>query len=111
MTALTAHECFLTANELFSRGHYLDAQVLYHRACRMEPNNADYAEAKKRLGILAASLGNWFSQKPELPQKESNGNFCAECCCEFCGEGGCECCCGSGECCEVCCDGVDCDCG
>ena len=113
-TNLNAHDCFTRANELFSRGHYLDAQTLYDRACELEPNNVAYAEAKKQLQILAASLGHWFSRKPEFPQKESNNNFCTECCCEACGEGGGECCC---EClsncdsCDGCCDGCDCDCG
>ena len=44
MTALTAYDCFTTANDLFARGHYLDAQTLYDRACRLEPDNTVFAE-------------------------------------------------------------------
>ncbi|MBQ7348145.1 MAG: hypothetical protein IJW55_09310 [Clostridia bacterium] len=108
---MTARECFTAANERFARGYYLDAQTLFDRACRLEPDNALYAEGRERLQIYAASLGHWFSHKPKSPNT-GNGNFFTDCCCEVCGEGGGECC--AECCCEGCCencDGCDCDCG
>lgn len=99
MTTLTAHDCFTTANDLFARGHYLDAQTLYDRACRLDPNNAAYAEAQRRLQVLAFA----FFRKGHRPIV--NASDAGECCCEGLGEG-----CYEGLCSNCDCDGCDCDC-
>ena len=100
--------------DLYEKKRFLDAQMMFERACRLEPENAEFAAARERLPILAASLGNWFSKKPTDPSASAGSSFwdcCGEGCCECCGE-----CCsqgcaeGCGECCSNC-DGCDCDCG
>lgn len=113
MTALTAHDCFTTANDLFARGHYLDAQTLYDRACRLAPDNTAYAEAQNRLRVLAFA----FFKKGNRPTVNAAdaGECCCDCgegCCEGLGEGCCEEICSNCDCdgCDGCCDGCDCDC-
>ena len=107
MTPQSAHDCFTAAELLRARGRYLDAQILFDRACTLEPENATYAEARDRLQRSAHA----FFKKGGTPSGEptkwfdstcwSNG---CECCCEGCGEGCCE------GICEGCGDGCDCDC-
>ena len=111
MTSLTAHDCFTTANDLFARGHYLDAQTLYDRACRLEPDNATYAEAQGRLQVLTFA----FFKKGKHPTISASdaGDCCCNCgegCCEGLGEGCCEELCSNCDC-DGYCDGCDCDCG
>ena len=111
---MNAHECFMIANDRFARGHYLDAQTLYDRACRLEPDNTAYSKAQKRLQTLAFA----FFKKGARPV--SNTDDAGQCCCD-CGEGCCEglgegCCgeiCSNCDCdgCDGCCDSCDCDCG
>ena len=100
-TLLYAQECFEKANQLFLRGHYLDAQALYERAHALEPENPMYAEARSKLAALAFSF---FKKGSPLSENAANAT---ECCCECCGEGCCE-----GICEGICsnCDGCDCDC-
>lgn len=109
---IEAAYCFEAATRLYRKKHFLDAQVLFERAHALEPQNTEYATACERLQVLAASLGDWFKKKPDLPVNEENSNCLFDCCCEGCGEGcaegGCECCCesiGDGGCCDSC----DCD--
>ncbi len=111
MTSLTARDCFTTANDLFARGHYLDAQTLYDRACRLDPDNVAYAEAQNRLRTLAFA----FFKKGNRPTVNAAdaGECCCDCgegCCEGLGEGCCEEICSNCDC-DGCCDGCDCDCG
>lgn len=113
---MTAHECFLTANDLFARGHYLDAQTLYDRACRLDPDNTAYAEAQNRLRVLAFS----FFKKGNRPANNASdaGDRCSGCCegsFEECGDCFCEGFCDNCDCCDGCdgcnldcCDGCDC---
>ena len=97
-----AHACFLRGEALYKQKHYLDAQVLFDRACRLAPQNADYQAARARLGVLAFGFG-----KKHGAAGAENSSTAAECCgncCECGGEA-----CGEG-CCETCCESCDCDC-
>ena len=120
MTALTAYDCFTTANDLFARGHYLDAQTLYDRACRLEPDNTVFAEAQKRLQVW---VSDFFKKGKHTTTNASDAsNRCSDCgevCSEGCGDCFCEGFCDNCDCCDGCdgcnldcCDGCDCgDCG
>ena len=101
---INAHDCFTRANELFSRGHYLDAQTLYDRACDLDPTNTAYAEARDKLRVLAFAF---FKKGIASGRLASNTAECFGSCCEGCCEGLCE-----GGC-EICCEGIcsNCDCG
>ena len=104
----TADQCCALGNSLFENGHYLDAQMLFDRACALAPDSAACREARERLLTMAFGFGkkggnvsSWFENERAT---ECCGNGC-ECCCEGCGEG-----CAEG-CCESLCDNCDCDCG
>lgn len=110
-TLLCAQECFEKANQLFSRGHYLDAQKLYDKAYALDPENPTYASAQQQLSLLAFAF---FKKGTSGKSAAENASNCTEGCCECCGEGCCEGLCeGLSNCdsCDGCCDGCDCDCG
>lgn len=99
-----AEVLYRQACELFAHRHYLDAQVLFDRACALEPENKDFAEGQKRLSLLEFSFfGKGGSPFKNLIGDPAHclGNGC-ECCCEACGEGICE------AICEGLCEGCDC---
>ena len=111
MTALTAYDCFTTANALFARGHYLNAQMLYDRACRLEPDNTVFAEAQKRLQVLSFDFFKKGNRTTTNATNGSNlgdcGEGCGDCFCEgFCDN--CDACDGCDGCNLDCCDGCDC---
>ncbi len=93
----TAALCHARADELFARAHYLDAQRLYERASRLEPQNAAYAADCERLSVMAFA----FFKKGSPKGAGGSEAFC-DCCCECCGEGCCE------GLCEGLCEGCDC---
>ena len=83
---MTAQACFTAAESLRARGHYLDAQVLYDRACTLAPENITYAEARDRLHLQALA----FFKKRDGSEKEERhwsdgclGDGC-KCGCELC---------------------------
>jgi hypothetical protein len=82
----TAQDCFTAAESLRARGHYLDAQVLYDRACTLAPENIIYAEARDRLHLQALA----FFKKRDGSEKEERHwhdgclRYGCECGCELC---------------------------
>lgn len=94
--------------DLYRRNYYLDAQIMLNHACRLAPDNEEYAAACEHLSVLATSLGGWFSKKPTDPSGNLGNTFWSNCC-ECCGEACCEGCCEGG--CEICAEGCgNCDC-
>lgn len=104
ITPLNAADCFRLGNECYQRGHYLNAQTLFDRAYRLEPDNPQYAAAQQQLAVLTFA----FFKKgvPNTVSWDGAKEFCGQCCCEGCGE-----CCAEG-CCEICGEACgSCDCG
>ncbi len=102
----TADQCLAMGNVLFAKGHYLDAQMLFDRACALAPDCDMCLSARERLITMAFGFGkksgntsSWFNGENAA---DCCGNGC-ECCCEGCAEGGCESLCENCDC--------DCDCG
>ena len=81
-TNLNAHDCFTRANELFSRGHYLDAQTLYDRACDLDPTNAEYHKGQGRLHELTFR----FLKNKKVKQIASDTALAAFDCCDCCSD-------------------------
>ena len=77
---MTAQACFTAAESLRARGHYLDAQVLYDRACTLAPENIIYAEARDRLHLQALAFF-----------KKRDGCYCGFELCDCCSECYCIC--------------------
>ena len=104
----TAKQYYQLANNLRMKRHFLDALVMYDRACALEPSNREFAVERQQLRIYAAGFGGLF-HKPKLPNLRDDHacrDGCCEVCLEGCGEGCCE-----GICTVVgegCCDGCDC---
>lgn len=86
--------------------HYLESLILMHRgfvndamreletACSMEPNNAEYQQAKQMFNQTAAGYGRtYYGSQPRYQQNAGGcstcdlcqGLICADCCCECMG--------------------------
>ncbi len=89
---MTAQACFTAAESLRARGHYLDAQVLYDRACTLAPENIIYAEARDRLHLQALA----FLKKKDSSEKEERHWY------DGCLRDGCYCGCELCDCCSDC---------
>jgi len=82
---------FLYGTLLMVKGHYLDAQNYYDRACAREPGNAEYANAREMLRRHTANYnGGYYTTR-----SSSCGLcdicatlMCLDCCCG-CSGGGC----------------------
>lgn len=108
-SSMNAAQCYSLGDQLFSKGHYLDAQLYFEQAYQKEPSNPLYAKAKEQLRLRTLSFFGRGSKKGfQLFSEPACSNGC-ECCCEGCCEGCANGCCES--CAEGCCDSFDCDCG
>ena len=86
--------------------HYLESLILMHRgfvndamreletACSMDPNNAEYQQAKQMFNQTAAGYGRaYYGSQPQDQQNAGGcstcdlcqGLICADCCCECMG--------------------------
>ena len=79
---------FLMGCVLFKKGFYVDAQQMFDRACAMDPYNAEYREAKRRMTETGAQYGGGYRTTA------GSGSFCSACdCCSslICADCCCEC--------------------
>lgn len=79
---------FLMGCVLFKKGFYVDAQQMFDRACAMDPYNAEYREAKRRMTESGEQYGGGYRTG------SGNGSFCSACdCCSslICADCCCEC--------------------
>lgn len=79
---------FLMGCVLFKKGFYVDAQQMFDRACAMDPYNAEYREAKRRMAESGEQYGGGYRTG------SGNGSFCSACdCCSslICADCCCEC--------------------
>ncbi len=84
----TAEWHFLMGCVAAGRGHYVDAQHFFDTACGMDPNNAEYNNARERLRNGSADFGRG--------QRGGGCSFCDMCAAFMCAD----CCCDMGR---VCC--------
>lgn len=98
----TAERCYQLGERAYGKGFYLDAQAMFDRAWRLEPENAIYRDARERLRVLAFRFGKGGVGGFGKETLNTCALDCGECCCEACGEG----------CCEFLCEGLcsNCDC-
>jgi len=82
---------FLFGTALMARGHYIDAQNYYDRACARDPGNAEYANAREMLRRHTANYNGGYT----MSRSSSCGIcdccatlMCIDCCCG-CSGGGC----------------------
>lgn len=81
---------FLMGCILLKRGYYMDAQRMFNRACELNPENAEYRNAKEQLlnrtkqyggGYRTAQVGSGICQTCDC----CSNLICADCCCEMLG--------------------------
>ncbi|MBE6714578.1 MAG: molecular chaperone DnaJ [Ruminococcaceae bacterium] len=83
---------FLKACVLLQRGHFFDAQKHIETACYMDPNNAEYQNARAQLNRRSYGYGQSYNQT-YYRQGGSNVDMCSvcetlwcmDCCCECMG--------------------------
>ena len=78
---------------LVQRGYYFEAQRHIETACYLDPNNAEYAEARNKLRYQAGSFGSPYRQERGTSGDPDCCGICttllvADACCDCCG-GGC----------------------
>lgn len=72
---------FLRGCVLLRRGWYHDATKYFDTACRMDPYNQEYRNARLQMERMSQS------------HTQRNASVCSEAGCECCGQTGCDCCC------------------
>ena len=80
---------FLMGCVLFKRGYFLDAQKLFDQACALDPQNAEYRNARDTLRARTSAYGGGY--------RTSSSSECDTCsCCSnlLCADFLCECFCG-----------------
>lgn len=83
---------FLKACVLAQRGHFFDAQKHIETACYMDPQNAEYQQARAQMNRASASYGNVYNN-PYNTYNATNCDMCTvcqtlwclDCCCECMG--------------------------
>lgn len=63
---------FLMGCVLYKRGYFLDAKNMFDRACNLDPQNAEYRDAKTRIEAQASAYGGYRTT-------DSSGG-CCDCC-------------------------------
>lgn len=81
---------FLMGCVLFKKGFYVDAQQMFDRACAMDPYNAEYREAKRRMEEGGKQYGTGYRTSSGSDSFCSacdccSSLICADCCCECMG--------------------------
>lgn len=83
---------FLKACVLMQRGHFFDAQKHIETACYMDPNNAEYQQARAQMSRQSASYGRTYNTAYNTrPASDCDmcsicqAIWCADCCCECMG--------------------------
>lgn len=81
---------FLMGCVLFKKGFYVDAQQMFDRACAMDPYNAEYREAKRRMEEGGRQYGSGYRTTTGSDSFCSacdccSSLMCADCCCECMG--------------------------
>lgn len=75
---------FLMGCVLYKRGYFLDAKNMFDRACNLDPQNAEYREAKARIEAQASSYGGYRTV-------DSSGGCCDLCTTLICADCICNC--------------------
>ena len=74
---------------LVQRGYYYDALKYIEVACYLDPNNAEYREAKNRMNARSTSYGSPYRMNRGQGDIDMCGLctnlLCADACCECCG--------------------------
>ena len=80
---------FLMGCVLFKKGFYVDAQQMFDRACAMDPYNAEYREAKRRMNAQSTTFGSPYRTNTHMGTSDVCGLcanlLCADALCECCG--------------------------
>ena len=87
----TADWHFLESLVLMHRGYVNDAMRELETACRMDPGNMEYQQAKQMFNQRSAGYGRSYGYGPTYNQGSCTtcdmcqGLICADCCCECMG--------------------------
>ncbi len=82
---------FLKACVLLQRGHFFDAQKHVETACYMDPNNAEYQNARAQMNSRAGGYGYNYNTVYRQNQNQTDccsvcqTLICIDCCCECMG--------------------------
>lgn len=79
---------FLMGCVLFKRGYFLDAQRMFDQACSLDPQNAEYRNARDTLRSRASAYGGGYrtTQSSDCDMCSCCSNLlCADCLCECMG--------------------------
>lgn len=82
---------FLKACVLLQRGHFFDAQKHVETACYMDPNNAEYQNARAQMNGRAGGYGYNYNTVYRQNQNQADccsvcqTLICIDCCCECMG--------------------------
>lgn len=80
---------FLKGCVLAQRGHFFDAQRYIETACYMDPNNAEYRNAKAQMSRTANTYGNGYNTTYRTGNVDMcnvcQTLWCMDCCCECMG--------------------------
>ena len=81
---------FLSGCVAFNKGRYADAQRFFDIACKMDPSNAEYQQARRTIHQRTAGYGTSYTTSSAGCSSCDlcAGLMCANCCCECLG-GGC----------------------
>ena len=86
----TAEWHFLSGTVQYKRGHFDGAYTSFATATRMDPSNAEYAEAFRRIQRQASGgFRNPYRSSPNMGGMDAcdccSSLICADCCCECMG--------------------------
>ncbi|MBQ7921946.1 MAG: J domain-containing protein [Clostridia bacterium] len=73
---------------LVQRGYYYDALKYIEVACYLDPNNAEYREAKNRMNVRSSSYGSPY----RMNRGQGDTDMCGLCTKLLCADMFCECC-------------------
>ncbi len=76
---------FLMGCICLKRGYFLDAQKMFDHACRMDPYNQEYRQAKEQLQNQAYNYGGGYRTSNPGCCGPCTTLLCADCCCECMG--------------------------
>ena len=80
---------FLKGCVLVRRGWYFDAERSFSRACELDPENAEYRNAREELGRRSSAYGGAYRNGGNTNECSGcdicTGLLCADCLCECCG--------------------------
>ncbi len=78
---------FLMGTVLYRRGYFVDAQKMFDYACRMDPYNQEYKNARDQLYAQTSGYGTGYRQTSSNDQACNccSQLICADCCCEMMG--------------------------